>query len=501
MIAERRIRTLALSAPEEGWIGRGAFLVEDALRTASLPWADAGRLLLVRAVDLGVIPADAAPATVALQLEHRLRELTPTAVHAAHPTAPRAAAVWFQDAAEACARLAVLLARGEEPTAWFWPLAVPTWTPGTPRATALRALLLAALATPAGPAAALELVRALEEAGRLDLLAAALMEADGPVLLRAFGWRMPEMVLEGSRPEIREGEAVPARWAAVWGRGDARRVWLERAVGAVAKTIPGGEGERPVAGGAPFESPGPSESRLRRDPHPLAPSPTRTHARPGEGEPDGPLPLWSGSLGGGAPLPGGGSACGRGDGGEGLWEGEPPVPHEDHPEAVEPVQETPPAPPSAHAGLFFLLPALARLGLATFLADHPDLEDARFAARLLDHLAERLGAPADDPLRRVLDLPEEDAIAAENLQIHLTTWRLAVRRWCRRRAGIGLASLVRRPGRVLASRTHVDLYFDPQQVDIRVRRAGLDFDPGWVAWLGRVVQFHYALPPEVSDVR
>jgi DEAD/DEAH box helicase domain-containing protein len=44
------------------------------------------------------------------------------------------------------------------------------------------------------------------------------------------------------------------------------------------------------------------------DPHPLAPSPTRTHARPGEGE-----------LGGGAPLPGGGSAGGRGDGGEGLW--------------------------------------------------------------------------------------------------------------------------------------------------------------------------------------
>jgi hypothetical protein len=28
-------------------------------------------------------------------------------------------------------------------------------------------------------------------------------------------------------------------------------------------------------------------------------------------------------------------------------------------------------------------------------------------------------------------------------------------------------------------------------VDIEVRRAGLDLDPGWVPWLGRVVTFGY----------
>jgi hypothetical protein len=42
--------------------------------------------------------------------------------------------------------------------------------------------------------------------------------------------------------------------------------------------------------------------RLRRDPHPLAPSPTRTPTLPGEGEPPN---LCFRSLGGGAPLPGG----------------------------------------------------------------------------------------------------------------------------------------------------------------------------------------------------
>ncbi len=44
--------------------------------------------------------------------------------------------------------------------------------------------------------------------------------------------------------------------------------------------------------------PGAAESRLRRDPHPLAPSPTRTHTRPGEGEPR----VWGSSLWVVAPL-------------------------------------------------------------------------------------------------------------------------------------------------------------------------------------------------------
>jgi hypothetical protein len=45
---------------------------------------------------------------------------------------------------------------------------------------------------------------------------------------------------------------------------------------------------------------------------------------------------------------------------------------------------------------------------------------------------------------------------------------------------------------VLASRTHLDLWFQPRQAEIRVRRHGLDLDPGWVPWLGRVITFHYA---------
>jgi hypothetical protein len=71
-----------------------------------------------------------------------------------------------------------------------------------------------------------------------------------------------------------------------------------------------------------------------------------------------------------------------------------------------------------------------------------------------------------------------------------------MRKWCRRNAGLGLRRIVRRPGRVAWSATHVDVSFALDLTDIRLRRSGLDLDPGWVPWLGRIVQFHYGVEPE-----
>ena len=274
VIPERRIRTLHLAAPEERWIGRGAFLVEDALRTASLPWADAGRLLLVRAVDLGTIPAGAAPASVALALERRLRELTPTAPSTPRiPDAPRAAAVWFRDAAEAHALLAAKLARGEEPAAWFWPLAVPAWKPGTPRSAALRALLLGGpgdARRPRGGAGAGAGSAGRRRAGSPGLCP---RSGDGPWLLRACGWREPERV--AALPAVRgAGALVLARWAESWGRTMRGRSGWGRC---------GPVGRR---ASEPWRRP-----RLRRSPHLRAtalhpPTPShRPRLPPGEGAP------------------------------------------------------------------------------------------------------------------------------------------------------------------------------------------------------------------------
>ena len=56
---------------------------------------------------------------------------------------------------------------------------------------------------------------------------------------------------------------------------------------------------------------------------------------------------------------------------------------------------------------------------------------------------------------------------------------------------IGLASLVCRTAQLEWSATHLDTRFALRDTDLRVRRAALDMDPGWLDWLGRVATFHY----------
>jgi hypothetical protein len=70
---------------------------------------------------------------------------------------------------------------------------------------------------------------------------------------------------------------------------------------------------------------------------------------------------------------------------------------------------------------------------------------------------------------------------------------LALAKYLRRAAGIGLRRLVHRRGLVVATATHVDVTFPGDVIELPVRRAGLDLDPGWVPWLGRVVAYHYDL--------
>ncbi len=43
--------------------------------------------------------------------------------------------------------------------------------------------------------------------------------------------------------------------------------------------------------------------------------------------------------------------------------------------------------------------------------------------------------------------------------------------------------------------THADVWLAFDQLDLRIRRAGLDIDPGWLPWFGRVVRFHYGRRP------
>lgn len=103
-------------------------------------------------------------------------------------------------------------------------------------------------------------------------------------------------------------------------------------------------------------------------------------------------------------------------------------------------------------------------------------EVARRAARLCACRPLGLSSPA--PLRRFLELV-----------VPFLRWRLA--------GAMGIDPgrvadlLLRRRGRVAATRAHVDVHLPLAEARIAVRMAGLDADPGWVPALGRAVAFHF----------
>jgi hypothetical protein len=164
--------------------------------------------------------------------------------------------------------------------------------------------------------------------------------------------------------------------------------------------------------------------------------------------------------------------------------------------------------------------ALRQLGFDTWLAtDAAGAERApQLGLRILDALARRAALPASDAMRSALRSERASAprpaartpvpgrrrrlarALARRLWVHARHdhgLRAAVRRWSRAVArqceasGLSLAAVVRRPARLTWTRTHVDVAFDLAAADVTIRLAGLDLDPGWVGWLGRVVSFHY----------
>ena len=194
---------------------------------------------------------------------------------------------------------------------------------------------------------------------------------------------------------------------------------------------------------------------------------------------------------------------------------------------------------TAAGGLLFLLPLLARLGLPAWRAGVGDTPD--FVAEVLGLALQRLRVPRDDAAWALARGPASGAPAgsaavpepatgprlrrgdaaapacwqdprlappqpaagsmAQRLSDASTgpaqaaLWLDASRHWLRRIGHIGLASLVLRPGGLALTATHADVHFQLDQTDLRVRRLGLDVDPRWLPWFGRVVAFHYRQVP------
>ncbi len=168
---------------------------------------------------------------------------------------------------------------------------------------------------------------------------------------------------------------------------------------------------------------------------------------------------------------------------------------------------------SEFAGLFLLLPMLAEvdehdsgISLIETMAADTALQD-RSLAWILYHLTRCwLSIPATDPGLRAfcgIQLDSDWPWPADDCELPSETQRLSgyaqeieakilLRFAHRKEDGQQLiASLCRRHARLLIQRGWLELVFSFEQVDTDIRRAGLDLDPGYVRWLGKVVKIRY----------
>lgn len=153
-------------------------------------------------------------------------------------------------------------------------------------------------------------------------------------------------------------------------------------------------------------------------------------------------------------------------------------------------------------GLLFLLNTVSAAGLPEILDEPPLL--ARPASWVLHRLGRTLvPADADDPA--VLALAGLTAPPPGNPAEAAETAALAscAERWASATAALlrvdddtrGDLAIVRDLAGRRATIRHepgwVEVWLSLDDVDLDVRRAGLDLDPGWLWWLGQVVRFRY----------
>lgn len=448
--AQRSVGRLHVRAQDLGRARRAESRIEDALRTASLP-EDGGRLLLVRKLDLGRVDLHASPVALARQVERAFARDGQRCVHALEPRAARADAVWFRDALEAHVERARRLLCGAPADEWFWRgLLPPLPARDIEAGSGLRALLGSLAARPEAVVAVPRWLATVDALGGLAPLGQAMSAQDlcwlEAVLQGPGGPSSPRRESATGREAGASSEVAPDE------RGDAetsttRAVGRERWLRGIAETAV--TDATAVSNADAIGALSSSNAALQQ-------------------AADGSFAIAGGAR-------------------------------------------------SAAGGLLFLLPVLARLGYAEWLNAQAEWTPFSIARRVLQRVLWRLRVDDNDVAWSLVEVPplpdvQPPAFAVppgwrEGLGFApvldgsprsravseriVQAWHLAAQRWLRCYVGLSLGELVLRPATLEHTPTHVDLRFDHAQVDLRVRRAGLDLDPGWLPWFGRVARFGY----------
>ena len=551
---DRYVRRTRLQLSDRAASQRVAHSLSEALRLTSLPGEEQGRVYYMRHVALRGVPADGDRTIWLEQMQLALAAQAHAAVHGAAASAGAAAAVYFHSDEEALELLLQRLIAFGPAEEWFWPLAGGI-DAGMRRGERIVAVVERLRSLPAAwTRVAAVVFSALEPHGVAEL-GAAIPVAAAQRWLRELGDdhagddRAPAAELpQAARRALHD---VQRRF----GREDPRTLWLaalavvssapatgsavararatlrqEAARNAERQTVD--EQRRPDAAAAPhaalaFDPPSVSSERTAETPtfptepqwdYDAATGSTAAASTPAA-EPVARMPFETREPPF-APPPAPATAphsAAETDAalGERAFAARTAGPADagavDAPEP-EHGADAPRGALTEAAGLLFLLNAMTWLGIARVLDVQPALAEAGFVVRLLARLAAHARVAPADPLLPWLQVeiartagafaalqpsaagwpallgPPRPARAGDLVR----AWELAVRRVCRRVARLTVPEIVSRRGYVLLSRADIDVTLPLHTADIRVRRAGLDIDPGWLPWLGRVVRFHYA---------
>lgn len=533
---DRHVRRSYLRIGDRASRHRVCCSLEEALRLAVLPGEEEGRIYFFGRVSLSAIPADANRRVWMDGVQHALTAVAARAVHGSDPRADAAEAIYFNSREESLETLLRDALACQSAPEWNRPprfsnslLGLPAGTSYTRQIPAIlerlrgsaivagiapgaaAAIIFAAL--PAGdPAALLSVlpadtvrawVRELEGTKSVagDVPPISLPDALKTTLKRAaaqFGWRDPGTVwLAGQAVLCVSPSTLAAGTVVKRARSTLRQLEAEQRSDRADETAPV---SRSVLGRTlVFDD----EKEAERS---ETPAYERTEARSARGDTD------VSSVDTAAAEP--------------ILPNRPPVPEEMVTEAPPP--DTASAPgrvdrvplygdATRAAGLFFLLNVLNRLGIAGALDACPELAEAGFAVHIAQEIAMRAAVADEDPillclntaqsefnlppevLARLIDQPKAWPSGfvprgSRGSDYFLRAWVVAVRRWCWRMGRLTIREIVHRKGWVWLTRTDLDVTLPLEKADIRIRRVGLDIDPGWLPWFGeygRVVRFHY----------
>lgn len=525
---DRFVLHLRLRVGSEDELGHMLPRIEDALRCASLP--DTGeRVLLVRRLALGRIERGISSQSLSRLIEERLAQTDVQWVPGGAAAAEQAAFVSFADRLQARTLLALKLVRGEPCSEWYWPLAVPEFRAAAGRAANLQCIAEAIARLPEARVALPAWAAALVRARAADGLTAFIDSQHGETLLRHAG-----VAILAVNDDPRRSQAPQNAVQEHLGPGTEDGVWHRE--GNEAASWPRWLHSLLVAGGAQdllaHRTSATRPARVEID--------RRAAVAPAAEMPRAPMP-WDHIDNTARPAIGRDLAESTPKAGDRVRADTAPAlsmpEKESRPMAVS-TQAEPTGPwldrigarldqppflePSAAGGLLFVLPVLARLGAPAWLAQAESAGEF-FVHRVLKVALQRLDVPMGDPAWVLVAAQLSDAAplqppappswcdpllaaprratttvslthalaSATSANAQAALWLTAVRRWLRRGGHIGLASLVLRYGVISLTRTHADVHFRVDDADMRVRRAGLDLDPGWLPWFGRVVAFHY----------